>query len=332
MQQIDLRKMMLKKTIIFTLFILCVIAVPIAVSLGPVKIPIQDAIKAIFVSDDSSARLLIWSLRLPRVLSAGLVGVCLSLSGCILQGVMRNNLASPSTIGVTSGASFVGYLTLVAFPQFFYLLPIGAIVGALITTLVIYCLSYKNGVSPVKMILSGLAVSAVFAAFNDMIKIFFAESIGNATSFLVGGLNGVVWENFYLILPYAICGIFLCLLIPSRMNILMLGDEAANILGLKTEHFRFFLIIISSLLAGSSISVSGMIGFVGIIVPHMSRLMIGSDYKYLFPASTCFGFLLVVVCDTIGRVILPVGEIPVSITLSFIGAPFFLYLLRTREK
>lgn len=326
------KKKLLKGTFIFILFILCLISIPVAVSLGPVKIPVKEAAKAIFVADDSSARLLIWSLRLPRVLSAGLVGICLSLAGCILQGVMRNNLASPSTIGVTSGASFVGYLVLVAFPHYFYLLPMGAILGAFATTLLIYFLSYQNGVSAVKMILSGLAVSAVFSAFNDMIKIFFAESIGNATSFLVGGLNGVVWGNFIMVLPYAVCGILICILIPTRMNILMLGDEAANSLGLRTERFRFFLIVISSLLAGASIAVSGMIGFVGLIVPHISRLLIGSDYKYLFPASICCGFLLLVICDTIGRIILPVGEIPVSITLSFIGAPFFLYLLRTKEK
>lgn len=331
MQQTKVKKKLLKGTFIFILFILCICSVPIAVSMGPVKIPVKDAIKALFIADGSSARLLIWSLRLPRVLSAGLVGICLSLAGCILQGVMRNNLASPSTIGVTSGASFVGYLTLVAFPQYFYLLPLGSILGAFATTLLIYFLSYQNGVSAVKMILSGLAVSAVFSAFNDMIKIFFSERIGNVTSFLVGGLNGVVWGNFFTVLPYAVCGILFCILIPSRMNILMLGDEAANTLGLPTERFRFFLIIISSLLAGASIAVSGMIGFVGLIVPHISRLLIGSDYKYLFPASICCGFLLLVVCDTIGRTILPVGEIPVSITLSFIGAPFFLYLLRTKE-
>lgn len=332
MKRTKAKEKFFKGIFIFILFLLCIISIPIAVSLGSVKIPVKAAVKAIFIADDSSARLLIWSLRLPRVLSAGLVGICLSLSGCILQGVMRNNLASPSTIGVTSGASFVGYLVLVAFPQYFYLLPIGAVLGAFATTLLIYFLSYQNGVSAVKMILSGLAVSAVFSAFNDMIKIFFTESIGNVTSFLVGGLNGVVWGNFILVLPYAICGILICILIPTRMNILMLGDEAANTLGLRTERFRFFLIVISSLLAGASIAVSGMIGFVGLIVPHISRLLIGSDYKYLFPTSICCGFLLVIVCDTIGRIILPVGEIPVSVTLSFIGAPFFLYLLRTKEK
>ena len=135
------------------------------------------------------------------------MGVCLSLSGCILQGVMRNTMASPSTIGVTGGASFIGYITLVAFPQYAYLLPIGSIVGAFVTTMLIYALAYQRGVSPVKMILSGMAVSALFGAFNDMIKTFFADSLGNASGFLVGGLNGSGWSHFQMILPYAVCGI-----------------------------------------------------------------------------------------------------------------------------
>ena len=247
------------------------------------------------------------------------------------RGASCTTLASPSTIGVTGGASFVGYLTLVAFPAYARLLPIGSILGAFVTTMLIYALAYQKGVSPVKMILSGMAVSALFGAFNDIIKTFFAESLGNASGFLVGGLNGVGWESLRMILPYAAVGCFICATLPSRMNILMLGDETANALGLRTELFRFLLIAVSSLLAGAAIAVAGLISFVGLVVPHIARLLVGSDYKYLFPASALLGFSLVCICDTIGRVILPPGEVPVSIILSFIGAPFFLYLLRTRE-
>lgn len=310
---------------------LSVLSVLVCTGIGSVKISIPDVARALFVDDGSMARLLVWNLRFPRVLVGGLVGVCLSLSGCILQGVMRNTLASPSTIGVTGGASFVGYLTLVAFPAYARLLPSGSILGAFVTTMLIYALAYQKGVSPVKMILSGMAVSALFGAFNDIIKTFFAESLGNASGFLVGGLNGVGWESLRMILPYAAVGCFICATLPSRMNILMLGDETANALGLRTELFRFLLIAVSSLLEGAAIAVAGLISFVGLIVPHIARLLVGSDYKYLFHASALLGFSLVCICDTIGRVILPPGEVPVSIILSFIDAPFFLYLLRTRE-
>ncbi|MDR0856141.1 MAG: iron ABC transporter permease [Clostridiales bacterium] len=313
------------------LAVLCVVSVVVCIGIGTIKFSPLEVVKAVFVRDGGTARLIVWNLRLPRVLTAGLVGVSLALAGCILQGVMRNNLASPSTIGVTGGASFVGYITLVVFPSFSYLLPVGSIVGAFVTTMLIYALAYRRGVSPVKMILSGLAVSALFGAFNDIIRTFFSDTIGNASGFLVGGLNGVVWKNFRLIVPYAAAGILICFFLPSRMNILMLGDEAANALGLRTERFRFFLIAVSSLLAGAAIAVAGLISFVGLIVPHIARLLVGSDYKYLFPASVFLGFTLVIVCDTIGRVVLPPGEVPVSIILAFIGAPFFLYLLRTKR-
>ena len=320
------------RVVLIALFgVLCVVTALVCVGIGTIHFSLREIVRGLFVADDSTSRLLIWHLRFPRILCGGLVGVCLSLSGCILQGVMRNTMASPSTIGVTGGASFIGYITLVVFPSFAHLLPIGSIAGAFVTTMLIYALAYQKGVSPVKMILSGMAVSALFGAFNDMIKTFFADSLGNASGFLVGGLNGIGWPHFGMIASYALCGVLLCFLLPSKMSILMLGDETANSLGLRTERFRFFLIAISSLLSGAAISVAGLISFVGLVVPHIARLLVGSDYKYLFPASAFLGFTLVVACDTIGRVIMPPGEIPVSIILSFIGAPFFLYLLRTRE-
>ena len=319
-------------TVIVVLFALSIAAIVVCVGIGTIEFTPREVIRAIFTDDGSPSRLIVWNLRLPRILTGGLVGICLALSGCVLQGVMRNNLASPSTIGVTGGASFVGYLSLVAFPAYSYLLPVGSIAGAFVTTMLIYALAYQKGVSPVRMILSGMAVSALFGAFNDIIKTLFAESLGNASGFLVGGLNGCGWGSFRMILPYALAGMVVCLFLPSKMNILMLGDETANSLGLRTELFRFILIAVSSLLSGAAIAAVGMLSFVGLIVPHIARILVGSDYRYLFPASTLLGFSLIVICDTIGRVIMPPGEVPVSIIISFIGAPFFLFLLRSRGK
>lgn len=319
-----------KLTVIFVLAVLCVVSTLVCVSVGSVSYTIPEVFRAL-VDPGAKARLIIWNVRFPRILCGGMVGICLSLAGCILQGVMRNHLASPSTIGVTSGASFVGYLTLVAFPQYSHVLPVASILGSFATTMVIYMLAYEKGVSPVRMILSGMAVSAMFGAFNDMIRTFFSEELGHASSFMVGSLNGRVWSDFQLILPYMMVGIVICFFLPSKMNILMLGDEMANSLGLRTEQFRLFLIAVSSLLAGASVAVAGLISFVGLIVPHIARLIVGSDYRYLFPASIFFGYSFVIACDTIGRVILPVGDLSVSIVLSFIGAPFFLYLLRKKH-
>lgn len=320
------------KRVLLILFLACLCAVSTLVCLcvGTVSYTFQESIQAL-VDPDSAARLIVWNVRLPRILCGGMVGICLSLAGCILQGVMRNHLASPSTIGVTSGASFMGYLTLVAFPQYARALPVAAILGSFITTMIIYFLAYEKGVSPVKMILSGMAVSAMFGAFNDVIRTFFSDHLANAAGFLVGTLNGCVWSDFSMILPYMAAGILVCFFLPAKMNVLMLGDEMANSLGLDTERFRLLLIGAASLLSGASVAVAGLISFVGLIVPHIARLIVGSDYRFLFPTSIFLGYALVVICDTVGRVVLPVGNLSVSIVLSFVGAPFFLYLLRKKD-
>ena len=216
----------------------------------------------------------------------------------------------------------------------FYVLALSLCFG-LVGFLDDFCkVKYKRdlGLTALQKAMLQMAVSALFGAFNDIIKTLFAESLGNASGFLVGGLNGCGWGSFRMILPYALAGMVVCLFLPSKMNILMLGDETANSLGLRTELFRFILIAVSSLLSGAAIAAVGMLSFVGLIVPHIARILVGSDYRYLFPASTLLGFSLIVICDTIGRVIMPPGEVPVSIIISFIGAPFFLFLLRSRGK
>lgn len=322
-----------KKLIIIYMFIaLGIFSAIFSATNGSVKFETRDILRAIFLREKGEAYLIIWSARLPRIIGGGLVGLCLAVSGCLLQGVMRNDLASPSTIGVTSGASFVGYLTLVAFPQFYFLLPVGSIVGALLTTLLIYFISYQEGVSPVRMILSGMAISAVFSAFINIIRSFFPDRIENAIGFLMGSLNGVTFDSINFALPYIIVGLIISVLVASKMNLLLLGDEVSNSLGLRTELFRFIVIVVSSILAGSAISIAGLINFVGLIVPHMARLLVGSDYRYLLPASMAMGFSLVILADLIGRLVLPIGEISVSVIISFIGAPFFLYLLRKKRR
>ena len=321
-----------RQVVLGTLLLLYIAALIAGVGIGANRYTLSEVLAGLFNPGSGVLRTIIFGVRLPRVLTASLVGVCLSLSGCILQGVMRNDMASPSTIGITSGASFAGYITLVAAPHLARFLPMGAFVGAFATTLFIYAIANRDGVNPVRMILSGLAVSAVLNAFNDVIKLFWSENIANVTGFLVGGLNGVTWRDLRMILPYALLGIAACLLLPGRLNILLLGDEVAESLGLGTESFRLLLIVISSLLAAAAVSVAGMISFVGLIVPHIARLLVGSDYRYLFPASTLLGAVALVACDTVGRVIMLPGEMPVGVIMAFVGAPFFLYLLRRKPK
>ncbi|MCI5674808.1 MAG: iron ABC transporter permease [Ezakiella sp.] len=317
-----------KKKIILFLFVLMIVAFVMSIALGAINFSFKAVFSSLFSSEATDERLIVVGLRLPRAITGALVGMALAVSGALLQGIMRNHLASPSVIGVTNGASFVGHLVLIAFPTLAYLLPIGSIFGALATTLFIYVVAYQDGVNPNQMILSGVAISAVFTAFNNLIKSVYSDRIVNIVGFLVGSLNGTSWATVKLIAPYILVGLFLALLMSYKMNILLLGDDVSSSLGLRVENFRFLMIVVSSLLSGAAISAAGLISFVGLIVPHIARLIVGSDYRYLTITSALMGASFVMLADTIGRVVLPIGELSVSIVIAIFGAPFFLFLLR----
>jgi len=269
-------------------------------------------------------------VRLPRTITAALVGTCLALSGAILQGIMRNPLAGPNIIGVSSGAGLMTLIVIILFPNYYYLAPVGSFTGALLSTLFIYFLAWRDGAAPTKLILAGVAVSSLLSAGNNIIMTFYPDKVSGVIGFMVGGLSSVNWKHVYMIWPYALTGIVLLMLLPNKLNILMLGDESAVGLGLNVEKTRFIFIIISSLLAGAAVSVAGLLGFVGLIVPHMTRLFIGSDYRYLMPATIFTGSATVLLCDTLARVLFAPVEIPVGIIMSALGAPFFLFLLRRK--
>lgn len=321
-----------KKNIIIIVFILLFIAsFFFSVGNGAVKISPIGIMKSILYEKDTVNYQIIWNVRLPRTIVAALVGICLALSGAILQGVMRNPLAGPNIIGVSSGGGFFALIILILFPKYYYLVPVGAFIGALSATLFIYSLAWKEGVLPTRLVLAGVAVSSLFSAGTNGLMTFFPDRVHGVLGFMVGGLSAITWIDVRMILPYALLGILLILFLPDKLNILMLGDEVSIGLGIDVEKTRFIFIIISSLLAGSAVSVVGLLGFVGLIVPHMARLFIGSDYRYLFPGSIFFGASMVMICDTLSRVIFAPAEIPVGIIMSGLGAPFFLYLLRKKE-
>lgn len=322
----------MKRYILLVFILLFILSFFISLSNGAVKIPVDEIINAIFSKEDNINRQVIWNVRLPRTIVAGLVGVCLSLSGAILQGVMRNPLAGPNIIGVSAGGGLAALILLILFPEFYYLAPIGAFIGALLATLFIYILAWKEGALPTRLILAGVAVSSLLNAGINSLMIFYPDRVAGVISFMVGGLSATTWIQVKMILPYAILGTILVLLLPTKLNVLMLGDEIATGLGLNVERTRFIFIILSSLLAGAAVSVVGLLGFVGLMVPHIARLFIGSDYRYLFPGAIFLGGTVVMLCDTVARVLFSPMEIPVGIIMSALGAPFFLFLLRRNEK
>ena len=321
-------KAIYKLTVLTVLLGAFIISLILSVSFGALRISIRDVVRAIFHDDGSMNRQIIWTIRLPRTLVAGLTGICLSLSGVILQGIMKNPLASPGIIGVSSGAGLTAVIILVVLPNYYYLVTPFAFLGALLATISIYFLAWKNGVNPMRLILAGVAVNAFLNAGINALMILFPDRVHGVVWFMVGGLSARTWKHFHVLWPYTLGGFVISLIFSQKLNILMLGDEVATSLGLKVEKTRMFFIALASLLAASAVSVVGLLGFVGLIVPHMTRLIIGSDHRYLLPATALSGAALLMACDTIARVIMDPLEIPVGIIMAALGAPFFLYLLR----
>lgn len=320
-----------KIALLILLGIICLVSFLFSVAKGSLNLAPAEVIKALFLEKDTVNHQIIWNVRLPRTLVAALVGICLALSGVILQGIMRNPLASPNIIGVSSGAGLLAFVIMILFPQYYYLVPAGAFIGALLATLLIYALSWKNGIQPMRMILAGVAVSSFLGAGINALMMFFPDRLVGVVDFLIGGLSARTWPHFHMLWPYALLGILIAFLFSNRLNILMLGDEVATGIGLNVEMTRMLFISIAALLAGSAVSVAGLLGFVGLIVPHTARMIIGSDYRYLFPATAILGATVVMFCDTVARLVLDPIEIPVGIIMALLGGPFFLYLLREKR-
>lgn len=271
---------------------------------------------------------IIWNIRMPRTIVGALVGINLSLSGAILQAIMRNPLADPHIIGISSGAGLAGVVIMILFPALEYLITPAAFVGAMLAAVCIYILAWKNGIKPVRIILAGVAVSAFLSAGISGLMIFYSDRVHGALMWMVGGLAARSWPHVQIILPYAVIGLLLALASAAYLNILQLGDEMARGLGINVEVTRVLLTAVAALLAASAVSVVGLLGFVGLVVPHAARLLIGSDYRYLLPASALLGIAIVTLSDTFARVVFAPIELPVGIIMAFLGAPFFLVLLR----
>lgn len=298
---------------------------------GPVPITMSEVIHVFLQTGNSIHEKIIIDVRLPRVLIGIFVGICLAASGAILQGVMKNPLADPGIIGVSSGAGLAAVITMVLLPQYSYLLPFMAFLGALLTSLLIYLLAWDQETSPVKIVLAGVAINALLGAIMNGIMVVYSDRVQSVLPWLSGGLTGRGWHHLEFMAPYAAISILLAFLAIRPANLLLLGDDNAKLLGQKVELQRFLLIALASLLAGVAVSVAGLVGFVGLVVPHFVRIIIGDDYAFLLPLSMISGAILVVLADTIARTAFDPIELPVGILLACLGAPFFLMLLRKRR-
>ena len=243
---------------------------------GSLDIKVEQIIAILQSPQMDAQSQIIWNIRLPRTIVGAFVGVNLAISGAILQAVMRNPLADPHIIGISSGAGLAGVTVMILFPHMDYLITPIAFLGAMAAAVCIYILAWKNGIKPVRIILAGVAVSAFLGAGISGLMIFYSDRVHGALMWMVGGLAARSWPHVGIILPYAIIGLILALVCANYLNILQLGDEMARGLGLNVEVVRIAMTAVAALLAASAVSVAGLLGFVGLIVPHAARLLIGS--------------------------------------------------------
>ena len=295
---------------------------------GSVEIPPAEVWQTICGGVQGVHAQILLNIRLPRTIVAALVGMNLALSGAILQAIMKNPLADPHIIGISSGAGLTGIFVMLLFPGYEYLITPAAFMGAMGAAVCIYILAWKNGIRPIRIILAGVAVSAFLGAGISALMIFYSDRVHGALMWMVGGLSARSWPQVEIIYPYTILGVLLAFLGAKHLNILQLGDEIAKGLGLHVELTRIALTAVASILAASAVSVVGLLGFVGLIVPHAARLLVGSDYRFLLPASALLGAAVVTFSDTFARVAFAPTELPVGILMAVLGAPFFLFLLR----
>lgn len=280
---------------------------------------------------------IIFDIRLPRIILALLVGTSLSIAGVVFQALFRNPMADPYVIGTSSGAALGATLALVFHLDFKFFnlstIPVMAFAGALLATLLVYNLAKINRKVPVTvLLLSGIAVASFLSSITSVLLILHKEEMHKVFIFLMGGFYAGRWANVVAILPYTALGIFLIAVFSRDLDILLLGEEKAQQLGMEINRLQMLLTFSASLLVAAAVSVSGTIAFVGLVIPHISRLISGPRHGYLIPAAALSGGLFLLIADTLARTIIAPLELPVGVITSFVGAPFFLYLLRTKKR
>lgn len=319
-------------TLLAVLAGLLALAVLLSLRCGSHSYTTRQLWQALHGADDTDpVRRILLYVRVPRTLAAAVAGASLALSGVLIQSVLNNVMASPNVIGVNAGAGFFALLAAALAPTATGLLPAAAFAGALVTALFIYLLAGRGGLARTTLILAGVAVNSILNAGVQAITLLFPELAIGSSGFMLGGFSGVTTAAVARALPYLTVGFLLATFLASELNVLQLGEESAASLGLPVRRVRFLSVLAAALLAGASVSFAGLLGFVGLLVPHMARRLIGHDQRWLCPAAALLGAAFVLGCDTLARVLFAPFELPVGIVLSLLGGPFFLSLLLRRK-
>ncbi|MDY0410503.1 FecCD family ABC transporter permease [Virgibacillus soli] len=321
-----------KKMISFIVIIILLPTVIIysAVS-GSIEISAFELVKGLFTGTNENV-LIIKDLRFPRIIIALFAGATLAVSGVLLQAVMRNPLAEPGIIGVSSGAGFMTILILTFFPTLFFYTPLFAFIGGAFAFFLVYTFSWKSGLNPLRMILIGVAIHALFTGLSELLSAQNASSMMSSVSVTTSTLTMKTWNDVHVIVLYGTIGLLLAFVLYAWCNHLALKDNTLTNLGFPVNRARFIISIVAVLLASIATAIAGMFTFVGLLIPHIGRTLVGNDHKVLIPFSALAGALLILIADTLGRTIMAPIEIPASIIMAIIGGPFLIIMLRKSDR
>ncbi|MHA6258948.1 FecCD family ABC transporter permease [Sporosarcina sp. CAU 1771] len=311
------------------------VAVWLGVSIGTVKIPISTFWNA---EANEVASNILWNIRMPRVVLAGLVGAALAISGAAFQGLLKNPLADPYTLGVSSGASVGAVMTLffgISLPFLgTYTLPIFSMVGAAITMFLVmgFARLVDRSMKMETIILTGIIFGSFLGSVLSLMIALTGEELRQIIGWLLGSVSMRGWNYVYMILPFVVIGFLLLWFNRRELNAMLFGEERAHHLGVNVKRRKFMILIGGSVLTGAAVAVSGTIGFVGLVVPHMTRLLWGSDHRHLLTLSFMNGASLLIICDLVARTIISPTELPVGVITAFIGAPVFAFIFYKQRR
>jgi len=314
-----------------------------AISRGAVEVPLYDLLKILFgQSSDEMLTYIVYEVRLPRIVMAIVTGISLSCAGVIMQALLRNPLADPFTLGVSSGAAFGAALAIVAGASVFginlvqsghWMIALNAFVFGCLAVLVVYGIARLKNSSTTVLLLAGVAIGQLFSAGVSGLKYFSDnEALKDLVVWLMGGFWGAKWQVLQILIPLLVVSLAILIKYAWDLNALSAGEEVARTLGVKVKRIRWVCLLIVTLMASTTIAFTGIIGFIGLVAPHISRIIIGTDTRFLLPCSCLVGALLLLLSDTAARMLLSPVEIPVGIITALFGAPFFVYLLVKKRR
>lgn len=303
----------------------------VAVNTGSLKVTPQQLFRGLFVEYDKTVAT-IYDLRFPRIFIAMLGGAAMAVSGVLFQAVMKNPLADPGIIGISSGASFTAVLITAFYPRLFFVTPVFAFLGGGFACFLVFRLSWKGGLNPLRLILVGVAINAMFTGLMSCFNSATGSAYTGAASIVNANITMKTWDDFKTLVCYAVAGLVLSTCASKRCDLLSLEDKTVRSLGVNVNGSRLFISFAACLLASISTAVIGSISFLGLIVPHIARLLVGSGHRILIPYTMLLGAFTFLLADTIGRTVAYPYEISAAVIMSVVGGPFFIILLRRSVK